>query len=209
MSSHHIVRDEQEPALILHRLEGFLEPNLHSLLEWSPTVISCEPAIEKFTSLGHKLDVALIGLGNFEYYRSLLSEQLPVKLIAVHNQDFLMTAMTILQKENYKAVNVVTQEEGVFEVTQLIEQWLTSLDIVIYTEKQRILFVKAKTFKKWLPANSKLIGQSMGELVSWTTSGFEEEFNNQESYDLELVKKQEGEVTISCSQSPFLVIEEL
>ncbi|RZK41505.1 MAG: thiamine pyrophosphokinase, partial [Pedobacter sp.] len=39
MSSHHIVREKQEPALYIHQLGNFDEEKLGQLLEWSPTVL--------------------------------------------------------------------------------------------------------------------------------------------------------------------------
>lgn len=209
MSSHHIVRDEQEPALILHRLEAFSEPNLHSLLEWSPTVIGCEPAIEKYTSLGHKLDVALISLAQIERYKSLLSDQVPIKLVAVHGNDFLMTGLTLLQKDNHRAVNVVTDASCMPEVIQMCEQWVSRLDLAVFTENQRILFVKSKTFKKWLSAGTELSIQALSGFGIWNTRGTDEDLIDYKTDCHDLVKTTEGEVAISCDQSPFLVIEQL
>jgi hypothetical protein len=39
MSSHHFVRDQQEPALLILALEAFTYDSLGELLEWVPTVI--------------------------------------------------------------------------------------------------------------------------------------------------------------------------
>ncbi|MFD2144372.1 hypothetical protein [Mucilaginibacter antarcticus] len=40
MSSHHIVREKQEPALLVLGLDGFDEEQLGQLLEWSPTLMA-------------------------------------------------------------------------------------------------------------------------------------------------------------------------
>ena len=61
MSSHHIVREKQEPALYIHHLGNFDEENLGQLLEWSPTIVVAASEYEKALSLGIKIDV-VIGL---------------------------------------------------------------------------------------------------------------------------------------------------
>ena len=54
MSSHHIVRDDQAPALIIANGEACSEELLGQLLEWSPTVIVLDAAIERVIKLGSK-----------------------------------------------------------------------------------------------------------------------------------------------------------
>ena len=207
MSSHHIVRDEQEPALILLKIGNFPTHILHSLLEWSPTVLSCETSIDRFTSLGHKLDVVLVGFQNFTKWQENLSDQQPVKIIAIHGNEFLMTALTVLQKDNHQAINVVTDEESAPEVLELLSQWTHLLDLVVYTESKRYLLVKERVFKKWLPANSKVEIVGMQSPVQWNFEGLE--LKQGDEIELQLSKQAEGELVIQSNKPPFLVIEEL
>ncbi|MEQ8581172.1 MAG: hypothetical protein RIC30_09195 [Marinoscillum sp.] len=209
MSSHHIVRDQQEPALILHRLDSFPVSHLHALLEWSPTVICCEPAIDKYTSLGHKLDFALVSLNHFESWKSRLDDQQPVKIIAIDDSHFLMTGLTVLQKEDHRAVNIITDEESIFDVLQLATQWLSQLDLVVFTEKQKFLFVKHETFRKWLPARTRLSLMALNEHSQWHAVGFEEDVKASHYQELDVIKEKEGEAEIRCSHPPFVVIEDL
>ena len=46
MSSHHIVREKQEPALLVLGLDDFPDELLGQLLEWSPTVIVTADTVE-------------------------------------------------------------------------------------------------------------------------------------------------------------------
>jgi len=59
MSSHHIVRDDQEPALIIANGEACSYELLGQLLEWSPFVIVLDSAMERALELGIKVDVLL------------------------------------------------------------------------------------------------------------------------------------------------------
>ncbi len=56
MSSHHIVREKQEPALLVLGLDSFSDELLGQLLEWSPTVIVTELTAERINAYGIKID---------------------------------------------------------------------------------------------------------------------------------------------------------
>ena len=209
MSSHHIVRDEQEPALIVHKLDPFPTEVLHALLEWSPTVIACEAAINRFTSLGHKLDVGLISFHNFNKWQGQLADQQPIKIITTQNGGFLMTALTIVQKEGHNAVNVVTDDDSYHEVVELLLDWIHVLDVVLFTSTKRILFVREGTFKKWVPAKTKLDLVCIHGPCKWDVDGVKSAARSMEIDELRIYKQEEGELIIQSNQPPFLVIEEL
>jgi thiamine pyrophosphokinase len=59
MSSHHIVRDDQEPALIIANGASCDPELLGQLLEWSPLVIVLDSAMERVMKLDIKVDVLL------------------------------------------------------------------------------------------------------------------------------------------------------
>ena len=61
MSSHHIVRDDQEPALIIANGASCSFELLGQLLEWSPIVVVLDNAIDRVLQLDIKIDV-LLGL---------------------------------------------------------------------------------------------------------------------------------------------------
>ena len=67
MSSHHIIREKQEPALLIVDLLDFDLENLGQLLEWSPTVIVLKDAVEKVYSLGLKIDVIIDNEANHHH----------------------------------------------------------------------------------------------------------------------------------------------
>ena len=87
MSSHHIVRDDQAPALIIANGASCNPDLLGQLLEWSPLVIVLDSAMERVMKLDIKVDVLL---GDFdrnfdpEYYRE---KQYPIEIVHTPNQD--------------------------------------------------------------------------------------------------------------------------
>ena len=109
MSSHHIVRDDQEPALIIANGEVCSSELLGQLLEWSPIVIVLDSAIERVLELGIKVDVLL---GDFDrgfdaaYYKE---KQYPLEIVYAPNQDKtdLEKAFDYLIEKGHKAVNVI------------------------------------------------------------------------------------------------------
>ena len=58
MSSHHFVKEDQEPALIIADASAVSFEKIQELLEWSPTVIVMESSLEMVLSWGIKMDVA-------------------------------------------------------------------------------------------------------------------------------------------------------
>ena len=118
-----------------------------------------------------------------------------------------MTGLTLLQKDNHRAINIVTDEESVQEVLVFLSKWIHLLDLVIYTESKRYLLVKDSVFKKWLPVNSAIEVMSLQSPVIWTIEGAG--ISQSREIELRLLKQEEGELVIQSNKPPFLVIEEL
>ena len=55
MSSHHIVREKQEPALLVLGLDSFPAELLGQLLEWNPTVIATQLTAKSLNDYGIKI----------------------------------------------------------------------------------------------------------------------------------------------------------
>jgi len=58
MSSHHFVREGQEPALLV--IDAIADDHLMSLLEWSPLVMVTSDALSKVATWGIRVDVVLV-----------------------------------------------------------------------------------------------------------------------------------------------------
>ena len=109
MSSHHIVRDDQEPALIIANGQECSQELMGQLLEWSPLIVVLDAAIERVMQFDLKVDVLI---GDFdrdfdtEKYRK---SQFPIKIIHTpdQNKTDLEKAFDYLISEKIPAVNVV------------------------------------------------------------------------------------------------------
>ena len=161
MSSHHIVRDDQEPALIIANGASCSPELLGQLLEWSPLVIVLDSAIERVIQLDIKIDVLL---GDFDrdfnanYYKEL---QYPIEIIHTpdQNKTDLEKAFDYLYERKIPAVNVVwaTGKRADHTITNLtnIVRYRDKLKIVILDDHSKV-FLLQKKFEKWYTANTPI-----------------------------------------------------
>ena len=161
MSSHHIVRDDQEPALIIANGASCNPELLGQLLEWSPLVIVLDSAIERVLELGIKVDVLL---GDFdrgfdpEVYKT---KQYPIEIVHTPDQDKtdLEKAFDYLIQRQIPAVNVVwaTGKRADHTITNLtnIVRYRNSIKIVILDDHSKIFLLPNK-FEKWYTAGTPI-----------------------------------------------------
>ena len=161
MSSHHIVRDDQEPALIIAN-GGSCNPELlGQLLEWSPLVVVLDSAMVRVMELDIKVDVLL---GDFdrgfdpEIYNT---SQYPIEITHTSDQNKtdLEKAFDYLIKRKIPAVNVVwaTGRRADHTITNLtnIPKYRNLLKIVILDDHSKV-FLLPKKFEKWYTANTPI-----------------------------------------------------
>lgn len=159
MSSHHIVRDDQEPALIIANGASCNNELLGQLLEWSPIVVVLDSAIERVIDLGIKVDVLL---GDFDRGfdpQEFIKSQYPIEIVHTPDQEKtdLEKAFDYLIDKKIPAVNVVwaTGRRADHTITNLtnIVRYRDLLKIVILDDHSKI-FVLPRHFQKWYPAKT-------------------------------------------------------
>lgn len=161
MSSHHIVRDDQEPALIIANGAACSRELLDQLLEWSPLVIVLDSAMERVLDLGIKVDVLL---GDFdrgfdpEYYKE---KQYPLEIIHTpdQNKTDLEKAFDYLVERGIPAANVVwatgkRADHTITNITNLV-RYRDKIKIVILDDHSKV-FLLPKKFQKWYPADTPI-----------------------------------------------------
>src|SRR6476661_5615834 len=103
MSSHHIIREKQEPALLILSIAGFDEEYLGQLLEWSPTIIVKADIYEEIVSLGIKIDAIITSEHNYP------NLQEHTKIIYSGTEEPINAALKYLVAEEYPSVNIITE----------------------------------------------------------------------------------------------------
>lgn len=174
MSSHHIVRDDQEPALIIANGAECSNELLGQLLEWSPIVIVLDSAMERVVNLGIKVDVLLgdfDGDFNPEIYKE---KQFPLEIVHAPNQDKtdLEKAFDYLFEKGHKAVNVVwaTGKRADHTITNItnIVSYRNKLKIVILDDHSKVFLLPNK-FEKWYTKNTPISLIPIGKVSGITT----------------------------------------
>ena len=159
MSSHHIVRDDQEPALIIANGASCNNELLGQLLEWSPLVVVLDSAIERVINLNIKVDVLL---GDFDRGfdpHEFIKSQYPIEIVHTpdQNKTDLEKAFDYLIERKIPAANVVwaTGKRADHTITNLtnIVRYRDLLKIVILDDHSKI-FILPRIFQKWYPART-------------------------------------------------------
>ncbi len=159
MSSHHIVRDDQEPALIIANGAACTSELLGQLLEWSPLVVVLDSAIKRVNALGIKVDVLLgdfdDGFDAHEFVRS----QHPVEIVFTPDQEKtdLEKAIEYLIERKIPAVNVIwatgrRADHTLANLTNLA-RYRDKIKIVILDDHSRV-YLLPRSFSKWYPAGT-------------------------------------------------------
>ncbi|MGV9004105.1 thiamine diphosphokinase [Flavobacterium sp.] len=185
MSSHHIVRDDQEPALIIANGASCSDELLGQLLEWSPIVIVLDSAIDRVLELNIKVDVVL---GDFDRNfdaEKIKQKQFPIEIVHTPNQDKtdLEKAFDYLIEKEHKAANVVwatgrRADHTITNITSIIA-YKNQLKIVILDDHSKI-FQLSKTFEKWYTANTIISLIPVGKVTGITTTNLFYPLKNEE-----------------------------
>jgi thiamine pyrophosphokinase len=185
MSSHHIVRDDQEPALIIANGASCSEDLLGQLLEWSPLVIVLDSAIERVVNLKIKVDVLL---GDFDrnfdadFYRT---NQFPIEIVHTpdQNKTDLEKAFDYLITRKIPAVNVVwaTGKRADHTITNLtnIVRYRNLLKIVILDDHSKVYLLDNK-FQKWYPKNTIISLIPIGKVTGISTENLYYPLSNED-----------------------------
>jgi hypothetical protein len=152
VSSHHFVKEGQEPALFI--LEAFSLEAVEPLLEWAPLVIVSEKVVDDVMRWGIKIDVVVAEREHIGQLDRQLSDQGPVKFLD-YTGDLMSTVFEFLIDKNQSAVTIVSNShDDVIEASQLFGK---NINISILTAAIRWSYIAVAHFKKWFPANSTLL----------------------------------------------------
>ena len=217
MSSHHIVRDDQEPALIIANGAECNKELMGQLLEWSPLVIVLDSAMHRVIDLDIKVDVLL---GDFdrgfspEYF---LEKQYPLEIVHTPDQDKtdLEKAFDYLVARGIPAVNVIwaTGKRADHTITNItnIVRFRDTLKIVVLDDHSKV-FLLPKKFEKWYTAGTPLSLIPIGKVAGINSSNLKYKLDNDEltiGYRTGSSNEalNDGIVTIEHSEGDLLMME--
>ncbi|QIH31412.1 thiamine diphosphokinase [Sphingobacterium sp. DR205] len=187
MSSHHIVRENQEPALLIEDLFLIEEEDLGQLLEWSPSIVIENNLVDQLDARGYKFDVVFA-----QNHIEPLQENLKV---IPYRDNFLQSAIEYLVEHQYKAVNIITDQISLAHY----QRYLDLINVVLLARGMRYYFVTTG-FTKWKVGGEQLKIDSQGEEI--VTEGLRKIDEN--LYETE----KDGLFKLGFSESKYILIGE-
>ncbi|MEO1050487.1 MAG: hypothetical protein AAFX87_07665 [Bacteroidota bacterium] len=202
MSSHHIVRDEQEPALLIIDQNALLYAEIQPLLEWVPTVIVSEDVLPVVIGWQIKIDCVICRKAHIEQIRDELIDQEPYSIITLDAAgDSFTPAFDFLMAKGYTAVNVVSSFEN--NLPAKLEKWTDKLNLVIYSYGFKWVLAKGR-FRKWVNTGQEFSIFSSQEL-KFSTQGFQHDLSsNSVANSNPLKAKEASHIEISADGSFWL-----
>lgn len=175
MSSHHIVKDTQEPALIIANGEACSTTLLNQLLEWAPTVMVLDGAIFRVLELGIKVDVVL---GDFDraFNPEVLLENQSIEIVHApdQNKTDLEKGIEWLINKGHKAINIVwaTGKRADHTFTNIVNlvKFKNLATLVMYDDYSKV-FCLNQHYTKWYKKNTPISLIPIGKVNGITTSG--------------------------------------
>lgn len=217
MSSHHFVKEKQEPALIIANGEECNAELMGQLLEWQPTVMVLDGALDRVLRLGIKIDIVLGDFDREHRPEEKLAHHQPVKVVHTpdQNKTDLEKGIDYLLEQGYPAVNIVwatglRADHTMANITNLVK-YKNRINLVMWDNYSKIFPVNG-SFEKWYPKGTILSLVPVGFAGGITTEGLLYNLTNEW---LDLGKRigssneaaQNGIVKINYTEGDLLLME--
>lgn len=221
MSSHHVVREKQEPALILANGESCRIELLQDLLEWSPLVVVLDGAIERVLGLGIKVDVLL---GDFDSKKidigQIQEDQYPIQIVHTPNQDKtdLEKAIEYLIERGFPAANILwatgrRADHNLANITNIV-RYKSKIQLAVIDDYSVVypLSPTPNKFEKWYPAGFPISLLPVGVAKGVTTRNLVYTIDNENltlGYKVGNSNevKQDGLIHVSFESGDLLLME--
>lgn len=211
MSSHHVIREAQEPALLVLDPEYLADTALASLLEWSPTIVVPAEVFPRLTESGLKIDVVVGTQEQLRAIASMLEWQAPLaEVISQPTANPVLAALSYLKEKEQQALNILcTHGQLQQPFLQLLAEQEFVAQIVLLDGKERYALCRSGEYSKWLPAGEKLRVLPLIKSTQLSSTGFTQDLHQaavQEAHTFQAA--QTGSIQINASGA-FWVIESL
>jgi hypothetical protein len=186
MSSHHFVKEGQEPALLI--LEAFSLEAVEPLLEWAPLVVVSEIVVDEVLRWGIKVDVVVAKKETIVSLDDQLSDQGPVQFLE-YDGDMMSAVFEFLLTKKQSGLTIVSNSQ--MDVMNAAQSFGKKLNVSILTSSTRWSYIAVGHFTKWFPANATLMIQATG---SFHLTGTSELLNSNE-----ILTQRDGIISIESS----------
>lgn len=152
MSSHHFVKEGQEPALFV--LDPVSFELVGPLLEWAPMVLVSENALEDILRLGIKIDVVIAADISVERLAKGLIDQAPIKILSHQLEESpLVKGLHFLISTRQSHVNIlISPSDAVF---MQLEDFTPNLHMSVIDDEMKWSAISSGRYEKWVEADAK------------------------------------------------------
>lgn len=169
MSSHHFVKEDQEPALIIASVTPQTFEKIKPLLEWSPRIIVRYTTLDSILNWGIKFDGVICNVALKSSIEKKLAEYEPLQWF-IYSTSFLQETIAEVMTRNSEAVQIIDAQED-YPLAEF--ERLNIHSVTLLTDSIRWSLIKSKKWHKWLPTNSLIHIYSSGktEIISTDKAG--------------------------------------
>ena len=151
MSSHHFVKEGQEPALLI--LDALTFDVAGPLLEWAPLVVVVQPALDDVLLWNIKIDAVLAKEINVKDLSTKLVNQAPLTILAyTPDESPLINALYFLIRKKQNAVNIFSA--NVIETIAIVEKFADQLQVNVMDGTLKWSAIASGHFEKWMAAGT-------------------------------------------------------
>lgn len=147
MSSHHIIRDEQEPPVLVFQINENWD-ELSEILGWSP-ILLISPILEQAFQLRQtKIDGYLINRKD--------AVDNTGKDIIFEESNVIDSILNWINTKDCTAVNIFCDNEMMTEFYSQLKTRDFAIPILFFTEKGKFILKPNSKYRKWYPENFKI-----------------------------------------------------
>lgn len=108
MSSHHFVKEGQEPLLFVMAVQENSRKMLDQLLSWSPKLVVAEKAISELEQWSIKMDEVHVNKDHADSWGDSLSYQWPINVVGMVTDHFELSLDKLIKSEGHQDINILT-----------------------------------------------------------------------------------------------------
>lgn len=212
MSSHHFVKEGQEPALLCLDPQALSYEHLGALLAWVPVLMADIRCLDTLLDWQVKVDVLLCREEEREAVMPRLVEQAPVSILCYQRpEEALASSLLYLRAKQHDSLTVAV------EPWRLEAAWLQGVamlagefPITVYSRLEKGFACSGNKLEKWLAAGTRIRLLSTLHVMDVHAKGLpSEQYSMQAGEWLELEAPQDGKVSIMPAQEGLWFFEEV
>lgn len=204
MSSHHFVKEGQEPALLI--TDSISHELIEPLLEWAPLVMVFDRCLDQILQSRIKVDVVIAITESDTHLADSLSHQMPVEILTCRpGENPLAKGLNFLAASKQVALNIVSDHP--LDMISEIDRHHVSMDISIITSTIRWSFIASGEFKKWVQSGSKFKVKGNPAVKVYLNERNDGFISSQNDAMMTKIDVQKDGIVSICSESGFWVGE--